>query len=108
MARDPLLLQYYQLLPGPRSEGRPAEKKRLFRKGLTKFKRSVEARYNEATLQRLLRWPAADVRQAAVLALGLVGTMKVNSNLAACLHDDDSTVRRFSAEATWSIWFRAD
>jgi len=108
MARDPLLLQYYQLLPGPKSPGRPADKKREFRKGLTKFKRSVEARYNEATLQRLLRWPTADVRQASVLALGLVGTMKTNSSLAACLHDDDSAVRRYAAEAMWSIWFRAD
>ena len=103
MARDPLLLQYYQLLPGPKSPGRPADKKREFRKGLTKFKRSVEARYNEATLQRLLRWPTADVRQATVLALGLVGSMKANSNLAACLHDDDGPVRRYAAEAMWSI-----
>jgi tetratricopeptide (TPR) repeat protein len=108
MAREPLLLQYYQLLPGPRADGRPIEGTREFRKGLTRFKRAVQARYNESTLQRLLRWDIAEVRQAAVLALGLVGTMKVNTNLAGCLHDDDGTVRRLASDALWSLWFRAD
>jgi tetratricopeptide (TPR) repeat protein len=108
MVREPLLLQYYQLLPGSRADGRPADASREYRKGLTRFKRAVEARYNEATLQRLLRWLGSEVQQAAVLALGVVGTMKVNSHLAACLRDDDPTVRRLAGEAMWSIWFRAD
>ena len=108
MVRDPLLLQYYQLLPGSRADGHEADTTREFRKGLSRFKRAITARYNEATLQRLLRWQGPEVRQAAVLALGLVGTIKMNPNLAACLHDDDPTVRRLAGEALWSIWFRAD
>src|SRR6266481_1997924 len=108
MVRDPLLVQYYQLLPGSRSEGSPADATREFRKGLSRFKRSAEARYNEATLLRLLRWHPTEVRQAATLALGLIGTIKVNPGLAACLHDEDDTVRRYAGEALWAIWFRAD
>jgi tetratricopeptide (TPR) repeat protein len=108
MVREPLLLQYYQLLPAAGGDGQQADGTREYRKGLSRFKRSVQARYNEATLQRLLRWQGTEVRQAAVLALGLVGTMKVNPNLAACLHDDDRAVRRLAGEAMWSIWFRAD
>lgn len=108
MVRDPLLLQYYQALPGPGADDRPACASREFRKGLSRFKRAVDARYNEGTLQRLARWDGTEVRQAAVLALGLVGTMKANGPLATCLHDDDTTVRRLAGEALWSIWFRAD
>jgi tetratricopeptide (TPR) repeat protein len=106
--REPLLLQYYQLLPGLRADGPSADTSRDFRKRLTRFKRAVSARYNEATLQRLLRWRGAEVRQAAVMALGLIGTMKVNAPLAACLHDDDATVRGLAGDALWSVWFRAD
>jgi tetratricopeptide (TPR) repeat protein len=108
MVREPLLLQYYRLLPGSRADGPEADASKDFRKGLSRFKRSVVQRYGEATLQRLLRWQNAEARQAAVLALGLVGTMKMNPSLAACLHDEDATVRRLAGEAMWSVWFRAD
>jgi len=102
--RHPLLLQYYQLLP---HEG-TAHAAPTFRKGLGKFKRAAEARYNEATLERLLDSPDAEVRQAAVLALGMIGTMAVNPAVARRLHDEDPTVRALADEALWSIWFRAD
>ncbi len=108
MVREPLLLQYYQLLPGSRADGPAGDANRETRKGLGRFKRAVTARYTEATLQRLLRWQSADVRQAAVLAVGLIGSMKSNANLAGCLHDEDLTVRRLASEALWSVWFRAD
>ena len=104
----PLLLQYYQLLPEYRAEKDPAGWARSFRKGLGKFKRAVVARYNEATLERLLHATNPEVRQAAVLALGIVGTIKVNPSLAARLHDDDPTVCQLATDAMWSIWFRAD
>jgi tetratricopeptide (TPR) repeat protein len=108
MVREPLLLQYYRLLPGSRADGPTADNSKEFRKALGRFKRAVAARYNEATLQHLLRNQAPDVRQAAVVSLGLVGSMKANANLARRLHDDDATVRRLASEAMWSIWFRAD
>lgn len=106
--RQPLLLQYYHLLPDHKKEENAADWTRTFRKGLGKFKRSVEARYNEGTLERLLQHPHAEARQAAVLALGLLGTMKVNPKLAACLHDEDHVVCQLAADALWSVWYRAD
>jgi tetratricopeptide (TPR) repeat protein len=106
--REPLLLQHYLLLPGSRDDDGNADATREFRKGLSRFKQAVEARYNEATLQRLLRWQQTEVREAAALALGLVGTMRCNPALAASLHDEDHTVCRLASEAMWSIWFRAD
>jgi tetratricopeptide (TPR) repeat protein len=108
MVREPLLLQYYGLLPGSDADGPSADNSKESRKALGRFKRAVAARYTEATLQHLLRYQAPDVRRAAVLALGLVGSMKANPNLARRLHDDDSTVRRLASEAMWSLWFRAD
>lgn len=105
---QPLILQYYQLLPEHKIEEEPADWPRQFRKSLTKFKRSVEARYNEATLERLLNAPSSEVRQAAILALGLTGTIRVNADLAKCLHDDDPTARLLAADALWSIWQRSD
>jgi tetratricopeptide (TPR) repeat protein len=101
--RQPLLLQYYQLLPEHEGAAAPT-----FRKGLGKFKRNVEARYNEGTLERLLSASSPEARQAAVLALGLSGSMAVNGSLARCLHDDDPTVRALADEALWAVWFRGD
>src|SRR5581483_3022008 len=65
-------------------------------------------RYEEATLERLLSHAAAEVRQAAVLALGLLGTMQVNVAVATRLHDDDATVCQLACDALWSLWFRGD
>lgn len=104
----PLLLQYYQLLPQCHADEDPADWKERFRKGMARFRRSIEARYNEATLERLLFAPDAEVRQAAVLALGFIGTMNINGALAASLHDDDPMVRHLTADALWTLWFRAD
>lgn len=105
---QPLILQYYQLLPehSPDEENKDWHKE--FRKSLSKFKRSVEARYNEATLERLLGSQTAEVRQAALLALGLVGSMRTCQNIARALHDEDLTSRLLAADAMWSIWHRAD
>ena len=82
---QPLILQYYQLLPEHQMEEEPADWPRQFRKALVKFKRAVEARYSEATLERLLFSPQAEVRQAAILALGMMGSIKVNAAVAARL-----------------------
>ncbi len=105
---QPLILQYYQLLPEQRLEEEPADWSRQFRKALSKFKRSVEARYSQATLERLLYSPQAEVRQAALLALGLTGTIQVNGSVAARLRDEDPLVRQLAADALWSIWQRGD
>ncbi len=105
---QPLILQYYQLLPEHSTDEDSPDWPREFRKSLAKFKRSVEARYNDATLERLLGAQQAEVRQAALLALGLTGSIRVNANVARCLHDEDLTSRLLAADALWSIWQRAD
>ncbi len=105
---QPLILQYYQLLPEHKIDEEPADWPRKFRKSLTSFKRAVEARYNEATLVRLLCSQNSDVRQATILALGLTATMRVNADLAKSLHDEDPTARLLAVDAMWSIWQRSD
>jgi tetratricopeptide (TPR) repeat protein len=105
---QPLILQYYQLLPEHRAEDETTEWSREYRKTLLKFKRAVEARYYESTLERLLTAQDAEVRQAAVLALGLLGSMRVNQAVSKCLRDDDPVTRQLSANALWSIWQRGD
>ncbi|HUR54182.1 MAG TPA: HEAT repeat domain-containing protein, partial [Gemmataceae bacterium] len=70
------------------------------------FRAAVRARYTEGTLQRLLARADPRMRQAAVLALGLCGGMESNAALAGMLHDDDTLVRRFAADALWELWFR--
>jgi tetratricopeptide (TPR) repeat protein len=105
---QPLILQYYQLLPDHHPEDEPADWPRQFRKTLAKFRRSVEARYFESTLDRLLSSPDPEVRQAAILALGMTGSIKVNASVARCLRDEDPTARQLASDALWPIWQRAD
>lgn len=103
-----LLVEYYNELP-QRNEGEaPTVGVPRLRKALDSFKQRVAARYNEGTLQRLLASSDARARQAAVLALGMVGGMKSNKPLSIMLKDEDAMVRQLAADALWSLWFRAD
>jgi len=103
----PILLEYYRELP----QRLPDEKGRLWRRrfqdGMDQYRRSVQGRYNEGTLARLLQCPDAEVRQAAVMALGMLGSMRVNEALARLLRDEDSTVRQLAEEALWTLWSSA-
>ncbi|MFO0911288.1 MAG: tetratricopeptide repeat protein [Isosphaeraceae bacterium] len=72
------------------------------------FRREVLARYMEGTLSRLVESPDTQTRRAAVLALGLVGSIEANPVVARALRDSDPTVRSLSENALWAIWFRAD
>lgn len=103
--KTPLLLLFYQEMP---RQGRRGKHRKVRRQDLNTFQRKVLARYNEATLEKLLTHSDAEVRQAAVLALGQLGTMAVNGALAARLGDEDNKVRDLAGDALWSIWFRAD
>ncbi|MSU79683.1 MAG: tetratricopeptide repeat protein [Gemmataceae bacterium] len=105
---QPLILQYFQLLPERHTDEEPANWPREYRKALLRFKRAVEARYLESTLERLLFDPDIDTRQAAVLALGLMGSIKISPTVALCLHDEDESVRRIATESLWAIWQRGD
>jgi tetratricopeptide (TPR) repeat protein len=101
-----LLVEYFNEIPEPPNKELSAWEMRV-RRALHRFKHRVSARYSEGTLQRLLHSSDADSRRAAVLALGMIGTMKgSNAPLAAMLHDKDRGVRQFAADALWSLWFR--
>jgi tetratricopeptide (TPR) repeat protein len=103
-----LLVDYYTELPERQTgEDRAAWAGRL-QAGLDTFRQRVAARYSEGTLQRLLDSSQPRARRAAVLALGLLGTMRSNKAVAAVLRDDDRVVRQLAADALWALWFRAD
>lgn len=102
----PLLLEFYDRLPPLR----PGDDEDLWAAGaggpLRDFREAIRQRYTEGTLQRLAASDAVSVRRAAVLGLGLVGTMASNEAVAARLRDDDPLVRRFAADGLWEVWFR--
>jgi tetratricopeptide (TPR) repeat protein len=102
------LLKFYKEMPQRKpGEKTPAWAERL-QEGLNEYKKKVVARYTEGTLQRLLQSDHARTRRAAVLALGMTGTIKSNREVAKLLHDEDARVRRLTVDALWMLWFRAD
>jgi tetratricopeptide (TPR) repeat protein len=103
-----LLIEYYNRLPEPREGDDPAATAARLEASLETFKKRVGDRYTEGTLLRLLGASDERARQAAVLALGMLGTMKANAGLADRLHDDDLMVRQLASDALWAVWFRAD
>src|SRR5262245_9478453 len=103
-----LLLEYFRELPRRRENESAVAWERRFRAGLRRFQKTVGGRYTEGTLQRLLTSDSTELRQAAVLALGLCGTMSSNRALALMLRDEDDTVKQCADDALWSLWFRAD
>lgn len=105
---DALLVRYYDQLLEARG-GTDAEEKSLLRQAaIEEFCQRVSARYTEGTLLRVLSSRERRARKAAVLALGLVGTMNANAPLAARLHDSHADVARMAADSLWSLWFRGD
>lgn len=102
----PLLVEMYDRMP----ELRPGDDEDLWAAGvqeaMREFRTAVRQRYTEGTLQRLLTSTDPKTRRAAVLALGLIGTIESNSAVAAVLHDPDPIVQRFAADALWELWFR--
>ena len=102
----PLLLEMFERVP----ELKPGDDEELWAAGvqdaMREFRTAVRERYIEGTLARLLQSTDVRTRRAAVLALGLIGTIEVNPAVAAVLHDDDPLVQRFAADALWELWFR--
>lgn len=75
---------------------------------LESFRRSVSSRYPESSLLQIARTGGLQARRAAVLGLGLTGTMKVNESIAQNLADEDPLLRAIAQTALWDLWFRAD
>jgi tetratricopeptide (TPR) repeat protein len=103
-----LLVEYFDELPQPAPGDSSQAWAAKMQGALETFQEKVKARYSEATLQRLLHSTEVRGRRAAVLALGLLGTMDSNARVAALLHDDDRIVRQLAVDSLWSLWFRAD
>jgi len=103
-----LLVDYYRRIPERKDDEEPETWAVRLQEGLEGFKQEVTARYNEGSLQRIAAGPFSEARRAAVLALGLTGTMAANKVLSQRLHDEDTQVRQLAADALWAIWFRAD
>lgn len=71
------------------------------------FAANIKADYAQATLTRILTSSESnELRRAAVLALGAIGTFESNDLMAAALHDSDPIVRRWCEDAMWLVWFR--
>ena len=102
----PLLVRCFNRLPQPR----PGDDDDLWTAGLQssvrEFREAIVNNYTDATLERLLKNPDNVTRQAATLALGLVGGIETATSVAAMLKDRDRLVRRFAHDALWEIWFR--
>jgi tetratricopeptide (TPR) repeat protein len=94
----PILLDYYAGL----TEGVESEMDHL-----SDFFHKVRDRYNEGTLLRLLEMGNQKSREAALVALRLLGSMESNAPVAACLQDEDQTIRQLAEGTLWTIWFRA-
>ena len=105
--REPRLVTYFREIPDPCPCETPEEWTTRLRSGLEKYRRQVSEVYCEATIERLLCSPDPVCRRAAVLALGLVGTMSTSVTLSKRLYDDDPVVRQLTGDALWAVWFRA-
>jgi tetratricopeptide (TPR) repeat protein len=102
----PLLVTYFDRLP-PLN---PGDDEELWAAGagplVQRFQDEIRDKYTEGTLARLLGSADVRARRAATLALGLVGTMGCNQQLAAGLRDDDPLVQRLASDALWEVWSR--
>ncbi len=56
---------------------------------------------------KALEQPSVEVRRAAVLRLGEIGTMADADRLVPRLHDEDERVRLFATASMWQIWSRS-
>jgi tetratricopeptide (TPR) repeat protein len=100
-----LLVEYYNQIPEGRSDAKP---KMTRKEAIEVFKHRVAERYTEGTLLRLLDHGDGPCRRAALLALGLLGTMNACPVIAAHLRDDDREVAQTAADTLWTLWFRGD
>ena len=103
---QPVLLRFYRELPIRRDGDSARVWAAQFEVALERYQRAVRESYGEGTVQRLLTSCDAEIRQAAVLALGMIASMRVNEPLAKMLRDEDVTVRQLACDALWSLWFR--
>lgn len=106
--RTPIILELYAKLPTPRPADDADMWANAMHEALEEYRQQVALSYSESTLVRLLDSTNKRVRRAAVVALGLMGTMTANTAVARMLVDTDKRVRQFATDALWAIWFRGN
>ncbi len=70
------------------------------------FVQAVSKSYAPSTLERLATSDDAEIRRAAVFALGFAGDYQVNHLLGRAMQDEDAGVRQLAAVACRSVWNR--
>ena len=103
---EPLIVKFYRKLPQPAPNDDPDLWQAGVQEAMREFRQAIVNNYSESTLQHLLTHADAMTRRAAVLALGLMGTMDSNAAVAGVLRDEDSLVCRFAQDTLWEIWLR--
>ncbi len=103
-----LILEFFDELPERCPEDNPLEWRIRYKAARERFRKQVAQRYLESTVLRLLvTTDDVRTRKAAILALGMLGTMEQsNRPLSDWLHDDDFEVRQQTVESLWHLWFR--
>jgi tetratricopeptide (TPR) repeat protein len=71
------------------------------------FSARVSERYSSGTLERLAQHDRREVRRAAILALGFLGTYENNAVLGCALQDQDRTVRILAENSIRQVWARS-
>ena len=100
-----LLVEFFQQIPEGRSNAKP---KVTRKEAIEVFKHRIAERYCEGTLLRVLEHGDGCSRRAALLALGLLGSMTACPGIAARLHDEDREIAQSAADTLWTLWFRGD
>ncbi len=100
-----LLVEFYQQIPEGRSNAKP---KMTRKEAIEVFKHRIAERYTEGTLLRLVGSGDSLSRRAALMALGLLGTLNAAPGIAVCLHDEDRETAQMAADTLWTLWFRGD
>lgn len=71
------------------------------------FAARVDKVYTQGTLQRLVTHPVAQVRMAAITALGMIGDYDSNHVLGMALLDEMRAIRTAADEAIRRVWMKA-
>lgn len=69
-------------------------------------KQEIARQYSPRHLARLLASAHAETRRAAVYAIGVIGDVQSQTEVALALHDPDEAVSQQAETSSWQIWVR--
>jgi len=102
----PLVVRNFLRLKTPKAGQSREHWIRRNHRSIEHFSTRTARRYSEATLLRVLESHDPQAREAALFALGLLGSWNCNASLARFLHDDEDIIREVTVESLWRLWFR--